>query len=271
MAKEGEADGTNGVIPYFFYDIIAKIIPGAWLFIGSFWTWYGFGTWDGKVPPSWMQVGVPEHLSEAAVSIATGLSFIVFLGASSFAGFLLAALSYQITERFVWNKKLLWVEELPLIGKLLKRQFELDITWLEKCLGSKNKERITHYFQKIFEFELEDGRLEEASFLCSSYIWNRSVTLGIMTARFDAEKVGIQSSLLVSIILLFENIIYHCLPYGGRYTGWYPSEIFWVACLLGCIVSCWRSFDYHRQKRLRERFQIFLVLANKPDPQGNAS
>lgn len=242
MEKDGGTGSPEGVIPYFFYDVISSIIPGAWLIIAGFWNWYGdsWSEWLFNLP-EWIGGPKGHEVSEAALSVMLGTLFILFLGASSVAGFLLAALSHQSIERF-WR---------------LARKYSMD--GLKSSIGIEGvTATLCRAFEKSFGVSLtENGDLEKLSFLCSYYVWAQSKSLGIMTARFDAQKLAAQSCMLLNL-LLFAEVLLRIYSLSGA--SW-KTESLWSVFFLVCAISSGFSFDYHRRKRVYGRFQAFLALA----------
>jgi hypothetical protein len=227
----------GSIIPNFFYDVISNIIPGGWLLIASIWTWNGQKTFISSADPK-------QHaLIDLArfQGVAAAELFIAFLAACSLTGFLLAALSYWVIEK-PWQKCRSGYM-LPDLGKFID---ERNLPALQKA------------YKREFGSELPiNASLEWPSFVCSYFIWAQNVNLGIMTARFDAEKLAAQSSVLVSLTLLIEMLIRHsCLSQGSL-------DYLWIGLLGCCLLASAASFDYHRKKRVFGRFQMFLALASE--------
>jgi hypothetical protein len=120
--------------------------------------------------------------------------------------------------------------------------------------------RLVESFDSQFGMQLNEGNLEPASFLCLYFIWRRDVNLGKMTTRIDAERLAAQSFVLVSFLLLIEDLIHAVI--GGQL---YYSEFVWAACLLLCLLASASAFNYHRKKRLYARFQIYLATVRESE------
>lgn len=239
MSDGSEHSSGKGVIPYFFYDVISFIIPGASLIIGGFLIFIG-KDWTGAVY-SWLESPSQHQESIAALTVLFGIAFLLFLGVASAVGFFLSTLSYQVLDRLIWAK----------VAKL-------SFSGLMKFGGwdGSNVKLIGAYSNK-FGLELREGvNMDRASAICAYYVWNRSQTLGVMTSRFDAEKILSQSLALVSFLLLTACWI------------WSYS----LSAIIGlsvCMAASLTAFHYHRKKRVYARFQIFLAVAGEDGASDN--
>jgi len=248
---ESESVGGKGVIPHFFYDVISFIIPGSYLIFGIFLIWFG-QEWSEALY-GWTKTGGKEEGSIAATSVLVGIAFIIFLAISSFVGFLLSALSYKVIEIRIWGGK----ESYTMLG-------------LETYMGIKGQgEKLKGNFNSKFELDLEDCKLDQASNLCAYYIWDHSPLLGTMTGRFDAEKIMSQSSILVSFLLAALDLIHYV--YAATESGAASLAVFLVSymCLLLCAIVASFAFDFHREKRVYGRYQMFLMLVAKEEKRNN--
>lgn len=236
VGDESEVGSGKGIIPNFFYDVISFIIPGSCLLIGGFLIWFG-QDWS-KALFCWLTAGGRQEGSIAAISVLFGICFILFLGISSFLGFLLSTLSYQIVER-------------PF------RKFSpCSMDKLREFAGSGDDEaKLKRSFAAKFGKDLEKCNIDRASNICAYYIWKNSSVLGTLSGRFDAEKIMAQSSILVSFLLLAVDI---CAAAFGRLSHF--TFFTWLVCLLLCLIASSFAFCFHRQKRVYGRFQIFLAL-----------
>lgn len=243
----GEAtDSTAGkeVIPSFFYDVISFIIPGSCFIASSIFVWH------------------PKEMSEllyhsiAAVpskegsifpeSVIVGILFILFLGISSLVGFFLSSLSYQLVEKMIWKKRCPYT-----------------YGGLNEFMGtaSKNK-KLDANFNRKFGQHLAEVNIDKASVLCTYYIWGKSLALGTITQRLDAEKILSQSSVFISLFLFAEQLIHFVVIDNMKSTGqvWI---IFFLIVLCGLASSF--SFNFHRKKRIYGRIQIFHALVSQED------
>ena len=248
MAEENEGVGGKGVIPHFFYDVISFIIPGSYLLFGGFLIWFG-QQWSVALC-HWMATGEKQEGSIAAISVLAGILFILFLGISSFIGFLLSALSYQTVER-IWGA----INPYTMPG-------------LKDYMGSEGQEeKLKERFKEMFGRDLENPNcnLDRASNLCAYYIWDHSPLLGTITCRFDAEKIMSQSSILVSFLLAGLDLVHYV--YAVLVCG-APSPSAFAAYLFGillCMIGSSFAFTFYREKRVYGRYQIFIVLVAKQE------
>jgi hypothetical protein len=237
-----QSTSTKGLIPNFFYDVIAFIIPGGFLVIGGLGMWFGppLHKWLASPPLAMTKSPFPD-MSSATAALIFAIFFLLFLGACSLVGFFLASLSHQAIERILWSR------------------FKLSLADLSNYLGAEKIDKLKKLFFSQFGFALTDEHLERASFLCSYYIWRWDLNLGMMTARHDAERLASQSSLLVSGFLLIEAL-FHWGVVAHNWTSTY--DLAWVVCLVFCIVGSALSFHYHRRKRVYTRFAIYLAIVS---------
>jgi hypothetical protein len=241
MGEGKEVGSGKGVIPYFFYDVISFIIPGSYLLFGGFSIWFG-KQWSEALY-NWMTTGGKQEGSIAAISVLAGVLFILFLGISSFVGFVLSTLSYQAVE-VVWRR----ISPYTLIG-------------LRMFAGSDGQEeKLKRSFSAMFGCDLEHCDLDKASNLCAYYIWDHSPVLGPLTTRFDAEKIMSQSSILVSFLLAVVDLAHYLCA--ASVCGAASPGVFLVSLFgfLFCMIASLFAFKFHRKKRVYGRYQIFLAL-----------
>lgn len=230
MAESSEHSGNKGVIPYFFYDVIAFIIPGSLLIIGGFWIWFG-ADWSSALY-SWLLTPDRKEGSIAAMSVIFGIVFLLFLGVAAATGYFLSALSHLLLDR-VWRR--MWPYNLDRLSRFMG---------VDKC-----SERLRNAYKDKFGSELMNGMdIEKASALCTLYVWSRSAALGAMISRTDAEKIMCQSLIFANLLLLSE-----CIVRG--------SSIFLIFGLAICGFASFTGFKYIRSKRVYGRFEAFLVLS----------
>lgn len=194
-----------------------------------------------------------QESSIAAISVLVGVLFILFLGLSSFVGFLLSTLSYQAVER-TWRKI-----------------HPYTMPSLRVFLGSEGQvEKLRHRFNASFGRDLVDCDLDKASNVCAYYIWNHSPALGTITARFDAEKIMSQSTILVSALLVALDLAHYL--FATSVCGDTSLGIFlaWLISLLLCMIASFFAFMFHREKRVYGRYQIFLALSPEQEAPGDS-
>ena len=96
MAEEVEAKPVSGSIPFFFYDLIGRIVPGAVLVIGV------LLYFENDLVHNWLntiQCIFPKD-STAGYALAIVL---LFFGIAHLLGVLLASMSYILIVK-IWNK-----------------------------------------------------------------------------------------------------------------------------------------------------------------------
>jgi hypothetical protein len=229
------ASRITGVIPFFFYDAIARIVPGAFLLIGA-----AFSLTGGTLLTSWpaeLQKTFPKD-STAGYAAAVVL---LFLGVAHFLGVLLGSLSHAI------------------VGRPWRRLSPLKLGGLAQHIGAADTKELSSRFRRCFGSELNDETLNEASFLCLYYVWTTDQNLGAMTTRIDAECLGAQSCVLVSAgltLCTWLNVF--------RKHFWLNTcDWIWVASISLIAASAFLSFDYMRKKRLYGRFGLFLAISER--------
>jgi hypothetical protein len=250
MPEENEGLSGKGVIPFFFYDVISFIIPGSYLLFGGFLIWFG-QQWSESLY-NYIALGGRQEGSIAALSVIAGVLFILFLGLSSFIGFLLSSLSYQTIEK-------LW--------KLVR---PYSMCRLKMFVGiGEGRGKLEEIFGEMFGQALSEDNLDRASNLCAYYIWDHSPVLGSVTGRFDAEKIMSQSSILVGILLAALDLVhyvYALLVFSIADPSVFLSSL---SGILVCTIACSFAFTFHREKRVYGRYQMFLLLVAKREHSKN--
>jgi hypothetical protein len=234
----GESDSeskTKFHIPFFFYDVIGRMMPGAYLIFGTVLCLLPF--FNRCQFFSFVQASRALDVSGglAAVVIGTGLLFFGF--ASSFLGFVLAAISHTVVEQFLWR----WAP--------------LDHSGLIEFLGIKNEDPLWERFRNQFGAEPTE-KLNRSSFLCSYYTWRTSTTLGEMQGRHDSDLLAAQSFVLISLALTVAVLLEIQWIGASTYLG------VWLGTLAVILLGSALAFNYHRKKRVYDRFGLFLALTD---------
>lgn len=236
------ADGKS-TIPYFFYDVISFIIPGALLLLGGLAIAFG-RDWSCAFY-SWLQSSHEEG-SITAIGVILGIAFLLFLAVSAAIGFLLSSLSYQIIDR-PWKWK--WPHSLPGMSDFMGGGVDSNVR-LNKA-----------YLENFGEQLTERSDIDRASALCEYLIWHRNPTLGVITARFDAEKIMSQSLILVGVILLVETV----------FQDWAATpKMLCISIFAAMTCASIFAFHYHRRKRVYARFLVFLAISQGNDDNASA-
>lgn len=221
----------GGRIPYFFYDLMARIAPGAFLVAGALCLMKGkfllesiSGFFEGKSP------------NITALQFTVGL--FLFGSISTLVGFLIASPAYLIVERVLWRWK------------------PFSIQGLADYMGAQNVSLLQALFEEQFGYSLlpDSKSLNRASFQCSYHVWKVNPYLGAMTARFDAELLAAQSLVLASLGLTL----------GFLKMNWFKgasllTDALFLVLVTVFVCSC-MTFSYHRRKRVYGRFGLFLSL-----------
>lgn len=241
MAEDGGPSVKSGAdIPYFFYDIIARITPGAFLIAGVILSWNGPAFFAQL--HCFLEKAVSADLSAGVATVLTAVGLIAFLGISSFSGFLLASISHVVIEQGIFH----W--------------WPIKLDGLTEFLGIEGIEELMLRFRTQFGSSFKEGSLNRASFLCSYYVWRVDPNLGAMTARLDAELLAAQSVLLVSLGLIAWVL-------KKSLCQWFDSYLVgWLAILATITFGAWLTFKYHRKKRIYARFAFFLAASHQEMP-----
>ncbi len=242
---ESESPSKLGIeIPYFYYDIIARIAPGAFLIAGVLLSWDP--RFLAQRLSEFLDGAIARSMSAGLAALLVGTGLFALWGISAFVGFLLGSLSHEVVERGLWHWR------------------KLTLTGLSDFIGARI-DFLKNQFQIQFGSELTDQSLRRASHLCAFYVWRSDPGLGAMAARADAELLAAQSVLFVSLVLLVA-VARKCFM-----QGFTPNREIWLATLFGILVSSVLTFDYHRQKRVYGRFALFLAVSNHPQGAESAT
>jgi hypothetical protein len=238
VADSDSESKLNPHIPFLFYDVIGRMMPGAYLLFGAMLCWFPFICW-GQFVAFFMETHFLQ-MSGALAAVAIGAGLLLFGFVSSFVGFLLAALSHVVVEKGLCH----WSP--------------LSETGLEEFLGIRSIKFLNERFEDQFGSEPTSGSLNRSSFLCAYYIWRTNATLGGMQGRFDSDLLASQSFVLVSLALIAAvSVEIHLF-------GLRTYFIVWLCVLLVILLASGLSFVYHRKKRVYGRFGLFLAIS---DPQ----
>jgi hypothetical protein len=225
------ASRIGGVIPFFFYDAIARMIPGAFLLAGILITLKG-----GLLSVCWPSVIQSVFPKDSGA----GYSTVVFLGLLAtvhFLGSTLGSLSHTLVERS-------WSFFCPLTMKKLG-----------DYVGTNDTSELSSRFKRRFGGQLRDDNLNELSFLCTYHVWAVDQNLGAMTGRIDAECLGAQSCVLVAICLALSA----WLKTGDR---------IWAVSISLIALGMALGFHYLRKRRLFGRFAMFIATSAEAETPG---
>lgn len=232
--SESESPSPTGVgIPYFFYDIIGRILPGAFLIVGA------IITFREHQLISWIldlaQNGI--HIETGAATLILGLILTLFVGAAALTGSILASLAHVI-DGWLWK-----------LGH--KITFENLLLFLNAGDVPSFREHFERHFGKIKP--TDEAQFKGASILCSYYILGTSENLGVLAARHDAEALSSQSMVLASLILLIATLMRLCRSHEPLFLYW------WLGVLTSVFIGASLTFNYHRKKKIYSRFGLYFA------------
>ncbi len=209
------------LIPYFYYDLFSRILPGFFLTFGLFLAFH-----DKKQVKDLIEGAKGARTAEWVVGCA------VLVAACFLVGFLLGQLG-----------RLLWLRfKIPVSLADLRDQFGSTAT-AESSLEVAFR---THFGFGLNHNTEKKTYLVYCSRLCELAVASRHPAL-------DAVSVRIASEELLSRSLLFAGVI--LLSVSGIRQQWWACGAYIVIASLAL-----RSFIHYREEGIRERFQMFLIL-----------
>lgn len=238
-------------IPYFFYDFIGRILPGAFLCLGTILTWYGTRClYDLKD-----DIQRLPKVETGAAAFVLALGLLIFINVAALLGSMLASLAHHLV-----GKRKFW-QHLTLVGLW---------TWLgvphgaSKCLQDK--------FRIQFGFELTESTFKSASNLCAYHLIGISPTLGTMSARHDAELLGAQSMVLAIAWMELLHMARWICCWRELKPHWLHGLIWFLILSVSLVGFAW-TFEHHREKKLYGRFALYLAgeTASLSEPSSKAN
>jgi hypothetical protein len=224
-------EGIGSTVPYFFYDLIGRIIPGAFVIIGSLVCLFPNGLMscleDAQKSP-----GGPE----AGIVILGAISF---LFASYFVGFFLGALSFPVEDAClqIWPWK------------------DTDIpAELRDANGDQESKLGVRILGECFTIDKTKKTVEDFSRVCVDVIWEISPALGAIGTRWDAEALAARSVFVASVVLWFwalEVVLrWHV---GGR-----------LPVIFGLVaVASGMQYRFIRKQHILRRFESVIALRHR--------
>ena len=214
---------AGGVVPYFFYDLYGRILPGLFLLCGFIAVW------------SHRNVELASRVAEAikgASALGWGVALLGVVAVSFLVGFLLS----EVTRITLWRFK-----KVPsTLGK-----------WREH-FGEESGERssIGAAFEAYFGFRLDlesknEKYLIYCARLCEFAVAIESPPLDAVATRVAAEELLSGSLFWASVFLAVAN-------------AWALSWLLLVYLVLAGL--SYGSYDHYREKGIREKFQMFLAV-----------
>lgn len=209
-------------IPYFFYDLFGRIVPGVFLTCGT-----GFACRRGPLIQSILMWAKGASTGEWIFGAG------VFVVGSFVAGFLLSELS-----------RLFWLLKIP-----------VSLTYLRNLFGSADGEEsvLESSFKSHFGFGL-DGDSTERTYLiycarlCEFVVICRNSALDAVNVRVAGEEL-LSRSVFWGSVLLFGVCVW--------LREWRSVVAYFFIGLLSLL-----SFLHYRKKGIREKFQMFHALCH---------
>lgn len=217
---------AGGVVPYFFYDLYGRILPGLFLVCGLFATWAA----SHKARAHGLACAIQEA---RAAEWTAGAA--VILGGSFVIGFLLS----EATRLTLW-----------------RRRHPVSLERLREYFGApagKNSP-LEEAFESYFRFRLDHPTEHKAYLiycarLCEFVVANRSAVLDSVAVRVAAEEVLSRNILVSAVILVVAS----------------ACNAAWVAALVYLVVAAlsYASWEHYQRKGILEKFQSFFALTRE--------
>lgn len=252
MATTPFVTRIGGVIPWFFFDVIGRIVPGAYLI--AMVTWGTHDLFELKT--------LINKPGKDVLDFAT--SFLLLLIASYFLGFLLGPISWGL-EKLFWRSP--WS-----IAKVCKWYglSEETVAPVEQCIETHLRFSIAEKKQdpktedpktedsKTRDLKTEDQRIRSASRLCQFFVYDASYQLGLLSTRWDAEALAARNTMAASLVALILSPILTPHLYHPVFRGIYFAFVSVGIYFLSAFV-----YDYHREKQLMGKFDLFLACVGQ--------
>jgi hypothetical protein len=232
----------SSVIPHFWFDILGRIIPGAFLLVGLF-----SEDWHTSLTSFVHRFAADFPLTSDSVGF-----FLLFSAASFFVGHFLGVLSYYF---IAWPVAFLWpvkrnsvpkASELP-IPEVLKR----SISAASETPPSTHSPLAFWRHQRI----LEHKQIAKESETLAHWLWIRSPELAALPSRWAADALGGSSVALVSAVLL--ALKWSCISTS-------------VKTLLILLFFCGvKTHHYYKNKAITRSFDFCAMF--EPNPGGEQS
>jgi hypothetical protein len=208
------------VVPYFFYDLFGRILPGLFFLCGVFLAWR-----HGSRVQWFLE---QAQRARAAEWVVGG---VILVAGCFLSGFLLSTVS-----------QVLWVPRIPVSLATLRDHFGSPAT---------EESSIETAFRAHFGFRLDHSSKEKTylvycSRLCQLAVASLHPALDSQSRRVESEELLSRSLCAASIILLLVS---------AARGQWTACIAYVVIALLSFL-----SYRHYRAKGFREKFQMFLVL-----------
>jgi hypothetical protein len=219
--------GIGGTIPHFFFDVIGRITPGAFLLVGI----YLVGN------PGTLECHMEKALGFFPKEGATAgiFFFLLFLASAYFAGFYLGAVSFCFEWLWARPEKNKWrLSDIP------------HGLWREGKGATETEISLDGKHWTVVGMTDVHKRVVRIAELCAFYTWAVNPTAASFASRWDAEALASRSVLLTSIGLLFWSVI-----------KW---QLLTSAVMLAIGIAAGVSFDYSRRRRILAKLEIVQAL-----------
>lgn len=241
MSESGSEPSANPHIPFLFYDVIGRMMPGAYLVVGAV---LCFGPFDLQSLRCFLKETEVLKMSGGLAAAVLGTAVLLFGFISSFFGFIIAAISHTVIERWLWDSR------------------PFTKSGLIEFLGLQSASELDARFQKQFGSALDGEHLRESSFLCAYFVWKVNTALGEMQGRQDADLLAAQSFFFVSLFLIVIAAL-------EAFRQCFPAYfLYLLPLLLFASIGSGLTFNYHRKKRVYGRFSLFLAVS-EPLPKSD--
>jgi hypothetical protein len=256
----------GGVIPHFWFDILGRIVPGAFLLVGLF-----SEDWQQSLTSFVHKFAADFPLTSSSVGF-----FLLFSAASFFVGHFLGILSYYL---IAWPVALFWPiteksvqspSELP-IPEALKNCMQRFMSRTSETMESSSGEKPngltasarTRKHSKAYHLlafwdnpRIRTHRMiAKQSEALAHWLWIRSPELAILVSRWSGDSLGGRSVALASGILLVSK--WPCISQ--------PIKAF-LLILFFCGAT---THYYYRNKSITGAFYFSTMF--DPNPGGEQS
>lgn len=188
MADEPESPvGVAGLVPHFFFDLIGRILPGAFVIIAT-WVIFRPNRASDVVGKIWASFF--NSPKDAGPSAAMGLLlFLALIAASYFVGLYMGSLSHFFIERIIWKRKWPWsLDQIPSPFKVDPGTMEIrycGMSWYSFNGPSTEPYEVVETLARI----------------CGMFLWAANPAVGGVTSRWDAEALASRSVALAALVL----------------------------------------------------------------------
>jgi hypothetical protein len=243
---------VSGIIPHFYYDVIGRILPGTFFIVGLAVLYLP----RDKVSELGCRFAPPvsEHSGAYLIFVVTLLLFsLVLLG--YIVGSLLGSVSYYPFEKYRGFRRAIGLADLN--RTTVFRSLRGDKHNNESPHPGETEliKRFEHHFGTKFGVDPAES-LSECSRLCTYFVWARNVSLGQMTARWDAECLASRNILFGASVL--------CLLRGFQMACNLDSHWPFLVTTMLILIAAFAHYEYLRRIQLSGRFSLFWAIGGIP-------